>query len=130
MLSIRGLRVLGTHGVLPEEQARAQPFEVDLDVEADLSVAAATDRLDDTLDYASLVEAAHRVVASEHHQLLERIAGRLCEVALEDPRVLAVTATIRKLRPPVPADLATAGVTLRRIRDGGRAPPLPIARGV
>ena len=36
-IQLRGLRAMGTHGVLPEEQQRAQPFEVDLDLEVDLS---------------------------------------------------------------------------------------------
>ena len=40
-IELRGLRVLGVHGALPEEQERAQPFEVDLDVEADLRPATA-----------------------------------------------------------------------------------------
>ena len=30
-IELRGLRCVGTHGVLVEEQERAQPFEVDLD---------------------------------------------------------------------------------------------------
>ena len=34
---IAGLRELGVHGVLPEEQARPQPFEVDVELEVDLS---------------------------------------------------------------------------------------------
>ena len=38
----------------PREQDRAQPFEVDLDVEADLSVAGASDHLPDTVDYGAL----------------------------------------------------------------------------
>ena len=43
VIELRGLRVMGTHGVLPEEHARAQPFEVDLDVEADLAIAGDSD---------------------------------------------------------------------------------------
>ncbi len=34
---LRGLRVLGVCGTLPEERDRAQPLEVDLDVVADLA---------------------------------------------------------------------------------------------
>ena len=30
-IELRGLRVLGVHGALPDEQVRAQPFEIDLD---------------------------------------------------------------------------------------------------
>jgi 7,8-dihydroneopterin aldolase/epimerase/oxygenase len=115
-LELRGLRVVGTHGALAEEQSRAQPFEVDLDVEADLSVAGRTDALDDTLDYGALVATAERVVQTEHHQLLERIAQRVAEEVLADERVDAVTVTIRKLRPPVPQDLATSAVRITRSR--------------
>jgi hypothetical protein len=31
-----------------------------------------------------------------------------------DPRIAGVTVTVRKLRPPVPVDLASAGVTVTR----------------
>ena len=34
---IKGLRELGVHGVLPEEQTRPQPFEVDVELHKDLS---------------------------------------------------------------------------------------------
>ena len=37
-IELRGLRALGLCGILPEEGSRAQPLEVDLDIEADLSV--------------------------------------------------------------------------------------------
>jgi 7,8-dihydroneopterin aldolase/epimerase/oxygenase len=102
---------------LPEERERAQPFEVDLDLDVDLSAAAATDDLADTVDYGAVTAAAARVVTDEHHQLLERIAGRIAdEILAVDPRIAAVTVAIRKLRPPVPFDLATAGVRLTRAR--------------
>ena len=115
-LELRGLRVLGVHGALVEEQSRAQPFEVDLDVEADLSVAGRTDALDDTIDYGAVVASVERVVQSEHHQLLERLAERIAEEVLADERVTAVTVSVRKLRPPVPQDLATSGVRITRPR--------------
>lgn len=116
LLQLRGLRVIGTHGALPEEQERAQPFEVDLDVETDLEPAGRSDSLDDTLDYGAIADAVHRVVALERHRLLERVAHRIAETVLADRRVAAVTVTVRKLRPPVPVDLATAGVRITRAR--------------
>ncbi|HEX9994461.1 MAG TPA: dihydroneopterin aldolase [Acidimicrobiales bacterium] len=118
VIELRGLRVVGTHGALPEEQVRAQPFEVDLDVHADLAPAGASDALDDTIDYGALAAAVERVVASEHHQLLERLAQRIADVALDDPRVASVTVVVRKLRPPVPQDLASSGVRVTRRRAG------------
>lgn len=114
---VRGLRAAGRHGVLPGEQDRAQPFELDLDVEADLSVAGRTDDLADTIDYGALVRAADRVVAAESWRLLERIAQRVAdEVMAIDRRISAVTVAVRKLAPPVEEELATAGVRIMRRR--------------
>jgi dihydroneopterin aldolase len=113
-IELRGLRVVGTHGALPEEQVRAQPFEIDLDVEADLWEAGASDRLDDTLDYATMATKAAAVVTDEHHVLLERVAQRIADRLLEDQRVRSVSVTVRKLRPPVPLDVATCGVRVVR----------------
>lgn len=115
-IELRGLRVTATHGVLPEEQTRAQPFELDLDIEADLRAAGASDSLADTVDYGAVAEAAAHVVASERHSLLERVAERVAEDVLRHERVRSVTVTIRKLRPPVPVDLTSAAVRVTRSR--------------
>lgn len=116
-ISLRGLRAVGVHGVLPEERERAQPFELDVDIEADLSAAASSDVLGDTLDYGELVRVAAAVITDESHELLERIAGRVSEAILgADERVRSVTVSVWKLRPPVPTDLERAGVTLTKSR--------------
>ena len=107
---VTGLEVLGTHGVLPEEQTRAQPFGVDLELEVDLGPAGASDDLADTIDYATVIAVAARIVETERFLLLERLATRIAEACREDERVTAVTVTVRKLRPPVPASLDHVGV--------------------
>lgn len=117
-IELRGLRVLGTIGALPEEQLRAQPFEVDVDIEADLAPAGASDVLGDTLDYGEIAQGIERVVSTERHRLLERVAERIASAILDDARVRSVTVTVRKLRPPVPVDLATAAVRITRSRTG------------
>jgi dihydroneopterin aldolase len=115
-IELRGLRVVGTHGVLPEERSRAQPFELDLDLEVDLGAAGASDDLDDTVDYGAVAETAARVVGQESFKLLEALAARVADALLADARVRAVTVGVRKLRPPVPVDLGSAGVRLTRRR--------------
>jgi len=118
-VELRGLRALGHHGALAGEQDRRQPFEIDLDVEVDLGVAARSDALFDTVDYGAIARVAAGVVTDERWRLLERMAQRIGEEVLAaDPRVGAVTVTVRKLRPPVPVDLGSAGVqlSLRRRR--------------
>ena len=100
---IAGLRELGVHGVLPEEQTRPQPFEVDVELTVDLVAAGESDALDDTVDYAAVCEAVSRVVSSERYHLLERLATRIAEVCHVDERVTSVAVTVRKLHPPVRA---------------------------
>lgn len=102
---ITGLRELGVHGVLPEEQSRPQPFEVDVELEVDLGPPGQSDNLDDTVDYSAVSEAVSRVVKNERYQLIERLATRIGEVCRTDDRVSSVTVTVRKLHPPVRAML-------------------------
>jgi dihydroneopterin aldolase len=118
-IELRGLRALGTHGVLPEEQERAQPFEVDLDLEMDLSRAGRSDALADTVDYGAVTAAVAAVVGGPHAALLEHLAERIAAAALSSgaPHATAVTVKVRKTRPPVPFELASAGVTIHRRRD-------------
>ena len=54
-------------------------------------------------------------MTAERHRLLERLATRIADDVLAlDDRLTSVTVTVRKLRPPVPVDLASAGVTITR----------------
>ena len=109
---IHGLEILGVHGVLPEEQTRAQPFGVDLELETDLGPAGGSDDLADTIDYGAVIDATVRIVQTERYQLLERLAARIAAACREDIRVTGVTVTVRKLRPPVPASVDSVGVRI------------------
>ena len=117
-IEIRGLRLLGTHGVLPEERTRPQPFEVDADLVVSMVEAGASDDLADTVDYAGVVERISAVVGGvKSFLLLEALAAAVADEVLEaDRRVRAVTLSVRKLQPPLPADLSTVGVTITRSR--------------
>jgi dihydroneopterin aldolase len=111
---IAGIRELGVHGVLPEEQTRPQPFEVDVELIVDLAAAGRSDALDDTVDYGAVCEAVSRVITSERYRLLERLADRIAEVCRSDPRVLGVVVEVRKVHPPVRAMLQHVGVRIER----------------
>lgn len=114
LIELRGLRALGFCGALPEEQERRQPFEVDLAVETDLSASGRSDELADTVDYGALCAAVESVVVDERFVLMERMAARIAETVLVDRRISAVTVVVRKLRPPVPQQMETSGVRIRR----------------
>jgi dihydroneopterin aldolase len=111
---ISGLREMGVHGVLPEEQVRPQPFEVDVELIVDVSAAGTSDELADTVDYSAVCDAVSRVVATEQYRLLERLATRIAEVCRADPRVVGAIVEVRKLHPPVRAMLDYVAVRVER----------------
>jgi dihydroneopterin aldolase len=107
---------MGTHGVLDAERRSAQPFEVDLDIDVDMAAAGRSDNLCDTVDYGAVSEAVASVVTGPHADLMEHLAERIATtvLAVAGPRARSVTVTLRKLRPPVPVDLASAAVRITR----------------
>jgi dihydroneopterin aldolase len=114
VIRIVGLREMGVHGALPEERSRPQPFEVDVELEVDLRAAGASDDLEDTVDYGAVCEAVARVVSSESFQLLERLASRIADMCLADPRVQCASVEVRKLHPPVRTAVAYTAVRVER----------------
>lgn len=106
-------------GVLPEEQARRQPFIVDLDLHLDLRAAGASDDLDDTANYGALIDVLVERLADERFMLLERFAARVVELVFTNTDADEVTVAVRKLRPPVAAHVDTTGVRIHRVRPAG-----------
>jgi len=119
-IEIHGLRVMALVGVLPHEREAAQPLQIDLSLGVDLHDAGLSDDLGDTANYGAVSEAVATVVRESKDLLLERLAARVTEVALGFDRVQQVTATITKLRPPIPQDVASTAITVTRDRhDAG-----------
>ena len=117
-ITLRGMRFMGRHGVTPEERAEPQPFEVDLVLRLDLSAAAASDDLADTVDYAAAYVLARRIVEGRSFQLLEALAGAIADGVLAAFPVDEVEARVRKPKAPLPGAFETVEVRVRRRRDG------------
>ncbi len=118
-IRIDGLEVFAHHGVLPHEKRFGQAFVLDVVVEADLSVAGRSDDLDDTIDYGRLAARVHEVASGGPYDLIESVAERVADVALADPRVLAVEVTVHKPHVPLTVIAREVSVTIRRERDRG-----------
>jgi dihydroneopterin aldolase len=117
-IQLRGLRVDAICGVLPHERTTPQPLSFDVDIDADLASAGASDDLADTIDYGAVSAEVERVALSLQPQLLEHLADRVALAVLAlDRRADAVTVCVRKLDPPVRQRLATSGVRVTRSRS-------------
>lgn len=115
-IELTGLRVRGFHGVYPEERRDGQDFVVDVALELDLAVPAASDEVVDTVHYGELAQALAAVIAGDPVNLLETLAARLADVCLADARVQAATVVVHKPQAPIPLSFADVSVTMRRAR--------------
>lgn len=115
-IELHGIEVYGHHGVHAHERERGQRFVVDLAVGADLSVAGASDRLEDTVDYTALVAAVTAVVGGEPVDLLETLAARIAERCLAIDRVEVVEVTVHKPNAQLGALVGDVCVSVRRTR--------------
>lgn len=115
VIQLRGLRLACVCGALASEQGCRQPYEFNIDLVADLP-ATTTDQLDDTIDYASILDRIEAVTANESFQLFERMAQRLADAILADERIVEVTVEVKKLRPPVTQFLDSSGIRIVRRR--------------
>ncbi|ATE52148.1 MULTISPECIES: dihydroneopterin aldolase [Actinosynnema] len=115
-IELRGLEVRAHHGVFEHEKRDGQDFLVDVVVWLDLTRAAATDDLRETLHYGELAERVAEVVAGGPHDLIETVAGRAADVVMADARVTATEVTVHKPHAPIPLTFADVAVTVRRTR--------------
>ena len=113
---IRGLRVMGCHGVLPQEKINAQPYELDFTLFCDLSRAGRSDELSDSISYADVATKAAQLVRETDDQLLERLATRIAETLLSEFPAERVTVRLKKPQAPVAEEFDYMGVEITRSR--------------
>lgn len=116
-IEIRGIRARGRHGVFEEERRHGQPFVVDVTLERDLSGAAASDELGDTVDYGTLAQQVAEAVTATRFDLIEALAGHIADITMTDPTVAAVEVRVAKPEAPINVDLREVAVVVRRERD-------------
>lgn len=116
---IKGLALQANHGVMAHEAKVGQTFTLDLDLEIDLSAAARSDKVMDTVSYDKVVDCASEAFCTQRYRLIEAAAGRVADSILAAfPRVRSVRITIHKPHAPISATFSDVGVTLVRSRHG------------
>ncbi len=100
-IAIRGLRVRGNHGVFDHERREGQEFVVDVVLEVDTAQAAASDDVNDTLDYGAIAFEIVAVVGGPPVNLIETLAAGIAAKCLLYPRVESVEVTVHKPQAPI-----------------------------
>jgi D-erythro-7,8-dihydroneopterin triphosphate epimerase len=95
-LRIRDLLVRGHVGVTAAERDRLQDIVISVTLHADLSKAARSDRLRDSIDYKALKLKILKLVDMRSFKLIERLAAEVADLALADRRVVQVDVTVQK----------------------------------
>jgi len=115
---IKGLSLHAYHGVMAHEAKVGQSFTIDLDLDIDLSDAAGSDKVRDTVSYAEVAACASEAFGSKRFRLIEAAAGSVADAILTTfPRVRTVAVTIHKPHAPIAATFSDVGVTLVRGRQ-------------
>jgi 7,8-dihydroneopterin aldolase/epimerase/oxygenase len=102
VIQLTGIRCYGYTGYLPEEQILGQWFEVDLRMSLDLTAAGRSDRIEETLDYRSVILAVKDIIANSKFALIEKLADKIVTTVLAFDLVQQVELKLHKPGAPIP----------------------------
>jgi len=114
VIRLHNMTFYGYHGISAAERQTGRRFEVDVELAVDMDRAAASDRLQDTVNYTEVYRIVEGLVAQNRFSLLETIAVRLADEILRKFKPREVTVRVRKKIPPVPGNLDHIEVEITR----------------
>lgn len=81
---IRDLRIQTVIGIYEWERKVKQIVSIDLDMGFDISKAAASDDIDDALNYKAVAQRVVEFVEDNSFQLVEALAEKICAIILQE----------------------------------------------
>jgi dihydroneopterin aldolase len=116
-IEIFGIEGIGYHGVFDHERRDGQIFRVDVCLELDLSEAAESDDLSDTLDYGAISNTVASHITGTPYSLIEKLAGTIAAGLLaEYSQLRKVSVTVHKPQAPIAVKFRDVAVTVVRER--------------
>jgi dihydroneopterin aldolase len=109
---LRQLRLEAVIGVYDWEREIRQSLFMDLDIATDVRRAAATDRIQDALDYHAISRRITEYVAASEFQLVETLAEACAELLLREFAVKWLRLSLHK--PDAVDNAASVGVIIER----------------
>ncbi len=114
VIRLIGLPFYGYHGVSDAEKETGRMFEIDCELEADLTKAGSTDKLADTVNYHEVYKTIKQAVEGKSFSLLEALADTIAVIILDKFLVLRVTLKVRKMHPPIDGNVKYIEVEITR----------------
>lgn len=115
-IRLKNIKIYAFHGCLVEESKIGSDYLVNLSVKANLTQAANSDQLSDTVDYVLL----QKIVTTEmqkRSKLLEHVAQRIIDAIFEEvDLVQTVKIRVAKVNPPIGGDVEDVSVVLKSCR--------------
>ena len=112
-IRLKNIKIYAFHGCLVEETKIGSDYLVNLEVKANLSKAASSDNLLDTVDYVRLQEIVKNEMAIPS-KLLEHVGLRIInKIKSELSFIEKVKVTVSKINPPIGGDVDEVSVTLK-----------------
>lgn len=96
IIFLRDLRIPTVIGIFDWERAVKQTVVLDLEMAADIRRAAASDHIDDTLNYKAVAKRLIQFVGESEFQLVETLAERVAGIVLEEFEVPWVRVILNK----------------------------------
>jgi dihydroneopterin aldolase len=110
-IELKDMEFFSRHGCFEEERIIGNRFVVNLSVEGDFSAAAASDDIEDAVNYQSLYDIVREEMDIPSH-LLENVAQRIVRHISESfPTLSKIKLTIDKINPPLGGKLYASSVT-------------------
>ena len=113
LITLKGLRGFGYHGVLDHERIDGQEFIVDVVLETDFSSAATTDDLAATINYALIADIVFAKITGPAFNLIETLADSIAQEILKMPNIISVEVTVHKPYAPIEVQFDDVSVTRR-----------------
>jgi 7,8-dihydroneopterin aldolase/epimerase/oxygenase len=113
-IQIENMEFYSFHGHFREEQIVGNKFLVDLVIETDMKVPAASDNLKDAVDYQRIYQITKLQMEKKSH-LLEHIAGRIIDaIYAEMDGIHKITVKVAKMNPPMGGKIGSVSVVMSR----------------
>ena len=116
IVRVDNIKLYAYHGCLEEEALIGSDYRVDVAVEADLNKAAASDDLQDTVDYVHI----HQIVKEEmkvRSKLLEHVGARILDRIFKEIELVSdAKVIISKINPPIGGNVQQVSVELHNSR--------------